>query len=239
MKVSDVLASNPLYLSVIAGLLFVLAISIAFLIKASRRSVELGLDKEKISGVMKSSIIFSIVPSLAIVIALFSLIPVFGVPWSWFRLSVVGSLTYELMAGELAVSSAGFESLSAFTSSTNIEMVTTVMMVMSISIISGNLFNLIFGKKLQSSMLDYRSGNDEWGTLSMSYFTLAIAIIFLPLQAMASPVHLATLISSGIIAFAQLFIIKKFKINWLSEFVLANTLVLGMVSSVFWHNLIL
>ena len=46
---------------------------------------------------IKSSLIFSVVPSLSIVVGLFVLIAVLGSVWAWWRLSVIGSLSYETM----------------------------------------------------------------------------------------------------------------------------------------------
>src|SRR5699024_7958696 len=97
-------------------------------------------SREKLKKIVKSSIIFTIVPSIAIVIALFSLASVLGIPWSWFRLSVVGSLAYELMAAEMTVTGAGYDSLGQFVASGDISSVGTIMFVMSISIIGGIVF---------------------------------------------------------------------------------------------------
>lgn len=238
MNISDVLNGNVLFISVISGLIFIISIAIAFLVKSWKRALELGYTKDSLKKVIKSSSIFSIVPSLSIVIALFSLASVLGIPWSWFRLSVVGSLTYELMAAEMAVSGIGYNSLSQFLSSGDISAIGTMMFVMSISIVGGITFNMFFGKKVQASMLNFQSKNEEWGNLAMSYFTLAIAIVFLPIQLTNGPIHMATLFTSAAIAYIHLILIKKFNIKWLSEFILANSLILGMISSVFWNNLL-
>src|SRR5699024_11307005 len=93
------------------------------------------IPKDKLKQIIKSSIIFTIVPSLAIVIALFSLASVLGVPLSWFRLSVVGSLAYELLAAEMTVSAVGYESLSQFIGTDDISLIPTVLYVMGFSII--------------------------------------------------------------------------------------------------------
>ena len=238
MSVSEILNGNVMYLSVICGLLFIFGLCFVFLKKSWDQALVLGYSQDSLKKVVKSSIVYSIVPSLSIVIALFSLSSVLGIPWSWFRLSVVGSLGYELMAAEMSVTGAGYSSLGEFISSGDISVIGTIMFVMSISIIGGNVFNTIFGKKVQGSMIKYQQKNAEWGTLAMSYFTLSMATVFLPLQLTKSPVHFATLLTSTFITFFHMLIIKKYNIKWLSEFVLANTLILGMISSVFWDSLL-
>lgn len=237
MTFHGILNGAPIYLAVILGLAFIIGLAYAFFKKSWNRAIELGYSKEILKKVIKSSIIFSIVPSIAIVIALFSLASVLGIPWSWFRLSVVGSLAYELMAAEMAVTGAGFDSLSDFIQSGEISAISTMMFVMSLSIIGGIIFNMFFGKKLQVSMLNYQNKNAEWGALAMSYFMICIAVVFVPIQIFEGPVYLATLLTSAAVAFIHLTIIQKFNIKWLGEFVLANSLILGMVSSVFWTQI--
>ncbi len=239
MSVMEMFNSKPLYSIVIIGLLFIISICFAFYKKAKDQALKLGHDEEKIKTVVKSSIIFSIVPSISIVLALFTLSTVLGVPWSWFRLSVVGSLSYELMASELAVTGAGYASLADFIQGNDTEIVTTIMLVMSISILGGITFNTIFGKKIQTRMLDFQEKNSEWGTIAMGYFTLSIAAVFIPIQLTQGIVSLAVLVVSSLIAIIHIYLIKKKNMTWLSEFMMANTLILGMISSVFLEKILL
>lgn len=238
MTVTQLLNGSVLYISVIAGLIFIIGIAFLFFKKSWNRAVELGYSKEILKKVIKSSVVFTIVPSLAIVIALFSLASVLGIPWSWFRLSVVGSLGYELMAAEMSVTGAGYESLSQFVASGEISAISTIMFVMSISIMAGIIFNMFFGKKLQVGMQNYQKKNAEWGTLAMGYFMLSIAIVFLPVQVSQGPVYFATLVTSALVSLLHLVVIQKYNVKWLSEFVLANSLIIGMISSVFWVRLL-
>lgn len=239
MTIQSILNGKVLYLAVITALIFILGVCVKFLKMSWDRALELGYDKSTLKSVVKSSSLFSIVPSIAIVIGLFSLASVLGVPWSWFRLSVVGSLSYELMAAEMSVAASGYESLRAFLGSGDVSLVSTIMMVMSVSMLGSIVTNMIFGKKIQSSMISFQSKNEEWGSLVLSYFTLALAVVFLPVQLFSSSVHFATMVTSAIIAGIHLIIINKYKVKWLGEFLLANTMILGMISSVFWDKLLM
>lgn len=83
--------NSPLLLALVAGgLIYIVLFSLAYLKKAYARCLELGITKETLKKVIKSSLVFSIVPSLSIVVGLFALIPVLGTIWSWWRLSVIG-----------------------------------------------------------------------------------------------------------------------------------------------------
>ena len=66
--------THPL-LFILAGLLVavVLAQSIFFLVKALRRSKELGMDQKKIRKTMVTAGIFTVAPAVAIVISVFAL----------------------------------------------------------------------------------------------------------------------------------------------------------------------
>ena len=94
----DVANSPLLYLLVAAGILYIVGLSAVFLRKSWRRCLKLGISREKLRSVARSSAVFTVVPSISIVIGLFTLSTVLGVPWPWYRLSVVGSVSYELLA---------------------------------------------------------------------------------------------------------------------------------------------
>ena len=94
MTFSQIMNSKLLYILVIAAIAYVLVFSVLTLIRSWKHGQEIGLNKEKLKGAIISSAIYSILPSISIIIGLFSLTAVLGVPWSWFRLSVVGSEIY-------------------------------------------------------------------------------------------------------------------------------------------------
>ena len=97
---------NHPVLFVLAGLLVavVLAQSVFFLVKALRRSKAIGMDQAKIRKTIRTAAIFTIAPAVSIVISVIALSKSLGLPLPWLRLSVVGSLSYEAIAAENAVS---------------------------------------------------------------------------------------------------------------------------------------
>ena len=58
----DVANSPLLYVLVAAGVLYIVGLSAVFLRKSWRRCLELGISKEKLSAVARSSAVFTIVP---------------------------------------------------------------------------------------------------------------------------------------------------------------------------------
>ncbi|HJI05858.1 MAG: DUF5058 family protein [Faecalibacterium sp.] len=74
----DIIQSPLLLALVIGGLLYISAFSLVYLKKAYDHCLELGITRKELSNVIKSSLIFSVVPSLSIVVGLFVLIAVLG-----------------------------------------------------------------------------------------------------------------------------------------------------------------
>ena len=102
-SIKDIITSPLLLMLVIGGLGYITAFSVVYLMKARKRALEMGITKEEINNIIKSSLIFSVVPSLSIVIGLVALAASLGTIWAWWRLSVIGSLSYETqIAGTLA-----------------------------------------------------------------------------------------------------------------------------------------
>lgn len=238
MSLSVIMNSTTLYIAVIVGLLLIFLLCAVMLKMAWGRCIELGISQEKIKGVIKSSVIFSIVPSLSIVIGLFSLAAVLGVPWPWFRLSVVGSVSYELMAADMVATGAGYESIGALAAANDASQAGAIMFVMSIGIMFGIVTCTFFGKKIQTSMTSFREKNGAWGALATGCFTLALMVVFLPVQVFKGPIYMLTLAVSALVTYLHGVIIKKTGWTWLSNFVLADSLVLAMVASVFFANLL-
>ena len=143
---------NHPILYVIAGLLVavVLAQSVFFLVKAMRRSRELGMDQKKIRKTIKSAAIFTIAPAVAIVISVITLSKKLGLPLPWLRLSVVGSMSYETVAANNALSSMA-QSLGSPVPLTA-QQYLNVLLVMTISIMMGIWLVPVIGKKLQNGM---------------------------------------------------------------------------------------
>ena len=72
--------------------------SVFALMKARKRAFELGFTKEQINKTISSSMVFSLAPSLAILLGLVTLTKVFGSMIAGMRLATLGAVTYELPA---------------------------------------------------------------------------------------------------------------------------------------------
>ena len=88
-------STNSLFMYIIAivVILFVLAQSGFFLVRAYRRGKELGIDSGKLKKTIVSTAVFTIAPALSILIGIVTLSKFLGIPLPWIRMSVIGALT--------------------------------------------------------------------------------------------------------------------------------------------------
>ena len=162
--------NHPL-LFIMAGLLVavVLGQSVYFLVKALRRSKQLGMDQKKIKKTLISAAVFTIAPAVAIVISVITLSKKLGLPLPWLRLSVVGSMSYETVAANnaLSVMNQSLGSAEALTAQQYVNVLT----VMTVSIMLGIWLVPLIGKKLQKGMASLSNRDAKWAdTFSNSLF---------------------------------------------------------------------
>ena len=132
----DIIQSPLLLALVIGGLLYISAFSLIYLKKAYDHCLELGITRKELSDVIKSSLIFSVVPSLSIVVGLFVLIAVLGSVWAWWRLSVIGSLSYETMISSSIAQVLGYASSAEMLESATGRQFGVVMILMTVAILT-------------------------------------------------------------------------------------------------------
>lgn len=170
---------NHPILYVIAAILIavVLAQSVYFLIKALRRSKQLGMDQTKIRKTIKTAAIFTIAPAVAIVISIITLSKKLGLPLPWLRLSVVGSMSYETIAANNALSAMG-QSLGSDVALTAQQYV-NVLLVMTISIMVGIWLVPAIGRKLQNGMQNMGNRDAKWADLFSNSLFIGMISAFL------------------------------------------------------------
>ena len=140
---------------------FVLAGSVFFIIRAFKEAKRLNLDKKVLKKVIFNSAIFTLLPSISILIGIVALSGTLGVPLPWIRLSVIGALHYEGAAAEATTDA--FNTLN-IVADNNVVFVTTAC-VMTLGILVGPLFCL-FGfkaydkKVLSKTRTDVKNNTD-------------------------------------------------------------------------------
>ncbi|MCK5128320.1 MAG: DUF5058 family protein, partial [Clostridiales bacterium] len=144
MTYQDKINAPFMYLLGAIVAIFVIVQSFVFLRRAWKEGLKMGMTSKKLWSVVRSSAVFSIVPSIPIVIGVFSMTRALGVPIPWIRLSVVGAVTYELPVAEQAAKAMGMAQGLA-DSGFNMSVFAGVVLTMSIGIVWGMLLCLFGG----------------------------------------------------------------------------------------------
>lgn len=227
---------NHPVLYILAGLCIIAVIlqSVVFLKKAWKRALELGFSKEKLNSIVKSSIIFTIAPAIAIGIGIITLAPTLGIPLPWLRLSVVGSIVYELSAADTAAKAMNISLGSALTA----QQFTTIAFTMTVGIITGVVLIPAFCKKTVSGLSSVGMKDKKWGEhFSNALFYGLIATFVgqglsgVTVNAEGRVQALVLLISAIIMCICGV-LRGKFKWKWINDYALPICMVLSMAAAI-------
>lgn len=204
----------PLYIIGAILISYVLFESVVIYRKAYQRGLELGMTKTQLNETTRSSAIFSIVPSLPILIGLVTMIPLFGnVVIPWIRLSVIGSVSYETYAASQIKLAAGVSSLTE-----NLQVYSTAIWTMTLSILSGMIILIFFYKQYTNKLEAIKIKDPRWSELLIAaLFMGLVGTIGAQQIIMGGYNTMALFISIAIMAVLAL-ISRKFK--WMEEFAL-------------------
>ena len=227
--------SSFLYTLTIIVILFVLAQSTFFLIKAWRQAKKIGMDVSVLKRTVSSSAIFSIAPSVSILLGVITLSKFLGLPLPWLRLSVVGALTYELPAASAA---AVATNASIATTVTDPSVFATIAWVMTLGIILSLIIPAIALKKIQSGVLKIGAKDKKWGEVFMSALFLGMISAFLGLvfkdvsTGLVGWIPIFVLLCSALLMIILGTLVKKYKVQWLENYALPFSMLGAMALSI-------
>ena len=223
----------------------VLLQAVMFMRKAWNRGLELGMEKPILKKVITNSGMFSIIPSLPILIVLILLMPNLGRFFPGFRMTIVGSSVYENMASNLTAQAFGLESIadSEFTK----EIFVSAMWVMTIGVVWGPLFTAFGAKSIQKGMKKMQSNSKNSAAI--------FSVLFITLMAVFSGTYLAApfrlrttgiigiiplwvAITAGLFVFFMDFIVVKTNKKVIGEFSFPISLVVGMAAAIVYTSIL-
>lgn len=241
-----VFSVNHPILFVLAGflILMVLGQSVFFLVKALRRSREIGMDQAKIRRTIRTAAVFTIAPAVSIVISVITLSKSLGLPLPWLRLSVVGSLSYEAIAASNAVSAMGL-TLGKIDSLTAQQYV-NIVLVMTISIMLGIWLVPAIGKKLLGGMSSLENRDKKWADIFQNAMFIGmiaafLGFVFCDVSRLWIPgdytptsglVPVCVMAAAAVVMVICGVLMKKPKFSWLGDYALPISLILGMASAI-------
>lgn len=227
-------ANQPfVYVACGSAILVVVVILLNFLRLSIRRAKEIGYSSRDLVKVVKTTLIVSIGPALSILIPMLALIKVLGRPFSWLRLSVIGSASMEMILANWALSSNGYSALG-----TELPGVAfgAVALVVGFSVIDGMLINIFLNKKVSQSLDKMRSTNMKFtNMLTGTLFGSFIGALAVP-SMMESVVSFASAVTGFIFFLVVMLLIRKFNMKKLNEYSFAIALVGGMLMTILWNS---
>ena len=224
-------AANSSVMAVLCGItiLIVLLQPILFLAAAVKRGKELNMTKEEMKNAAVSSAVFSIIPSLPIIISYLILVPSLGRYFPWLRLSVVGSASYETMVANMAAEAFGLESITV--ENIPLDVFVSIVFVVTIGILGGNIFNEFFLKTYDKKVEKIKGEN-------AALVPMITTAMFLGLYGTMAAPHLTNFstiraLSAILVAGIAALLLGKLstKVKRLKEFSFALSMVIGMLAS--------
>ena len=217
----------------------VIAQSVFFLVRALRRAKEKGMDLSVIKKTVISSALFTIAPAVSILVGVITLSYCLGIPLPWLRLSVIGSLSYEMIAAERALAAFGLNFTEAITDP---QVYVTVVWVMTFGIAVGLILTPLLAKKIQNGMKKIENSDKKWREIFSNAMFLGMISAFLGFV-FCDVTNVFKGDTSGLIPvivfFASALVMvvcglcaTKLKQRWLNDYALPISLVCGMAVAI-------
>ena len=234
--------NSPL-LFVIAGIivLFVMAQSVFFLIKAWRRARELKISAAVLKRVAGASAVFTVAPAIAILMGVFALTKFLGLPLPWLRLSVLGAVTYELPAATIAANVLGVPVSEGVT---NAQAYTTIAWVMTLGIISGLIVITIFLKRIQGGIDSLKKRDARWGQVFIDALFLGMISAFMGLVfadiriGITGWIPVFVMLVSALLMLVCGFFVRVLKVKWMEDYALPISMLGAMALAIPITNLL-
>jgi hypothetical protein len=221
------------YIASAVGIIYIAALTVVILRKSWRRALKLGFTRQQLMKIVKISIPHTLVPAVAVLVGFFTLAPVLGIPLSWLRLSVIGNTTYEIMAANTALTSAGITDAEFATGREFI----LIMYVMALGIMGGLVMAPLLSRRIHRGIFKTRVSDRRWSALSVSTYMMTIAVSFSVPIFFRFSVSLMTLLTGAATALALSALKRKFSIAWLDDMAYTIGVIIAMLSSILWTRL--
>lgn len=244
-----------MYLLGIIVSVFVTIGSLVFIVQSFKDAKKIGMDKAILKKTIISSAIFTILPSISILIGVVALSNCIGIPLPWIRLTVIGALHYEGTAVNVTY---GAVSLSNLTPAQFV----TIAAVMTLGIISGPIYCLFGFKAYDKKVLAKTRNLNQTETteektqtkkqrkfgamlfdivfigMICAFLAIEIAKYFNPKKDYTGVMQESTYypIVAIVFAFGGMALCdlleKKFNQKWIGNFSLGFSMILGMAAAI-------
>lgn len=228
--------NNPL-LFIIGGcvILFVLAQSIFFLVRAYRHGKRIGITNATLRKTVVSSAVFTIAPAISFLLGVVTLSKFLGLPLPWIRISVIGAITYELPAATSAANAFG-QSLSEMI--TDPKVYAAIAWVMTLGILPSIILPPILMKKIRGGVINLQKKDQKWGDIFMASLFLGMISAFLGMvfadirKGLEGWMPIFVLLVSALLMALCGLLIKKYGWKWLETYAMTVSMLGAMIFAV-------
>ncbi len=227
-------------------ILFVVAESVFFIVKAWKRAGVLGMDKQKLKDAATSSALFTIAPAISILATVIALTSALGIVLPWIRLSVIGNLQYETVAAEAILNQLGGSISREVTEMKDFSAIAWVMTIGSVfplillpilcKSIQKKFGNVVRSEKV-SALADVISAAALIGIIA-AFVCRAINGKSADGTNDAGFLSIATMLTSILVFLVLDTLAKKFKLSKFENFVMPIAMFIGMGMAIVLTNLL-
>ena len=227
--------SSFLYVLAVCVIIFVLAQSVYFLVRAYRRGKAIGMETAVLKKTVLSTAVFTIAPAISILLGVVTLSKFLGIPLPWIRMSVIGAITYELPA---ATSTANALGISLSETITDPKVYSAIAWVMTLGILPSIVLPPILMKRIQGGVIKIKNKDSKWGDIFMTAMFLGMISAFLGMvfadvrKGLAGFIPIFVLLVSALIMCICGLLIKKCNMKWLETYALSISMVGAMIFAV-------
>ena len=247
LSILEQLNGGALYLICGAIVAFIAVVCVVFLVRAWRAGKALGMDTVRMKRALVSSVTFSLLPSVGILLGVLALSGSLGTPWPWLRLSVIGALHYETSVADAAAEQLG---VSLGSDSMTVGAFATIALLMSVCIMWGMVLSTLFNRRYLNR-LQNGGGKDPARQKKGGFGDHAMAAMFIGMVSAYIGSYLGAFISGqGAFSFAGdwsplltagvsalvmalfTYLAEKKNMAWLDNFSIAGSMLCGMLAAV-------
>lgn len=245
------LNSGFLYLLAIIVVTFVTIMCVVFIVKAYREGQKRGMSKERLNKVISSSALFTIAPSIAILLTVLTLAGNMGLPFPWLRLSVVGAISYEVPAAQNAATAILGENATIAAAASTLEGFSIIAYAMTIGIIIVIPFIPLVVPKIQQGMTKIKEKDEKWSKILADALFLGLISSFIgvaisgvttdrttnasiPSTTGSILVSVLTFLSSAILMGVCGILVKKCKLKWLEAYAIPICMLSSMALAILY-----
>ncbi|MDL2250703.1 DUF5058 family protein [Lachnospiraceae bacterium OttesenSCG-928-J05] len=227
----EIANSQTLFILCLVPILLVVGQSVIFVRMGLKRTKELNMNQMNVKKAMVNSAVFSLLPSLPIVITVAALMPSLGKYVPWLRLSVIGSVSYESAAADMTLRMFGYEGMGD-ASVSGPAFISAVWVMCGVSIV-WPLVNVLLLKFYDGRVKSAQSSGGFMKVAAGAMFIGLMCVMFVPRAVnFQDPVGIVVCLTAGIAVVLLDWISKKLSLKWLSDFSFPMAMIMGMAMAI-------